>query len=343
MNVLCKILLILMFCLSLTSTEAGSRGYVAPIRADSSPRDGQDTPEAKAKKAKEEAENKAIEEADNKIPELKPLSYVLLCNGYRWDRIANTASLGGQVVANKGSTQTLKKINSYQLGGIGQCIFCHRAFLRGAAHYGWVWDGLYSEGGLFGRSKGYTFDLQGAVGYYFSVSRTIMITPVAGWSYDALNLKGIKMTTAINGLRYFLDDIRAHQRFSGPFIGFDLLIKMNEWYAFTFGYEYHYARWRGQRLIDGPEYGNPPFGWTTGFSNVRHIDRVYGQVFNMEADYTFCGGWTLGLALKFQYFSGNFGKYKQTKRPLLLEFGYANVDGLWWRSFASTVYVGKAF
>lgn len=269
--------------------------------------------------------------------------FIALDNGYRWDRISNRVTLGGPTVSVKGSTQMLRKINSYQLGARGQWNFCDCAFVRGAGHYGWVWDGDYSEGGFFGDAKGHTYDANAAVGYYIYMAPSIWFAPIIGWSYDALNLKGTDISTAIDGVVYDLDDIKAHQRFSGPFIGFDLLYQFCCSYEFTFGYEFHYAHWHGQRLIEGPEYGNPPFGSTTAFSNVRHLNRVYGQVFKFDATYQFCDCWTLGLGLKYQFFTGDFGKYKQTERPLLSQFTYANVDGLWWRSFATTIYIGRMF
>lgn len=269
--------------------------------------------------------------------------FLALDNGYRWDKISNRVTLGGPTISVKGSTQSLRNINSYQLGARGQFNFCECAFIRGDGHYGWVLDGDYSEGGFFGDTRGHTYDVEGALGYYFSLARGIWIAPIVGWSYDAFLLKGVDITTAINGCVFDLDDIKAHQHFSGPFLGFDLFFQPNDCWEFTFGYEFHYAHWHGQRLIQGPEYGNPPFGWTTGFSNKRHLHRVYGQVFNLDAVFQFWGCWRAGLELKYQFYNGDQGKYRQTRSPLNPLFSYATVNGLWWRSFASTVFVGRMF
>src|SRR5205807_3965302 len=133
----------------------------------------------------------------------------------------------GPTASVKGSTQTLKGINSYQLGAIGQWNFCRRAFIRANGHYGWVLDGDYSEGGFSGDAKGHTYDVEGTIGYYFCLARGIWVAPVVGWSYDALNLKAVDITTAINCEVFHLSDIKTHQRFSGPFIGFDLLFQAN--------------------------------------------------------------------------------------------------------------------
>lgn len=269
--------------------------------------------------------------------------FIAMDNGYRWDRISNRATIGGPTVSVKGSTQILKNINTYQLGARGQWNFYDCAFIRGDGHYGWAWDGKYSEGGFFGDSKGHTCDGEGAIGYYLKMAKGIWVAPVIGWSYNALDLKGDHITTDINGHKYHLSDIKAHQRFNGPYFGFDLAFQPNSCYEFTFAYEFHYARWQGQRAIQGPQFANPPFGFTTSYSNTRHVHRVYGQVFRLGAAYQFCDCWTAGLDLKYQFYTGDHGRYKQTKKPLLPEFTYANVDGLWWRSFAATIVIGRMF
>lgn len=270
-------------------------------------------------------------------------SYVALDVGYRWDRITNRVSMGGHTVPERSSSQTLKNLSSYQIGARGQWGFCGGAFLRGIGHYGWVLNGDYKEGGFSGDARGYTYDLQAAAGYYFCLNPFVEVAPIVGWSYDALNLKGSDIFIAMNNIKYELSDIKAHQRFSGPLVGFDILYHFDECTEFTFGYEFHYANWHGDRSIQGEEYGNPPFGTTTGFSNTRHIDRVYGQVFKLDGTYHFWDCWQAGVALKYQFYTGDFGKYKQTKIEIPSQYSYANVDGLWWRSFAATFYVGTTF
>lgn len=270
-------------------------------------------------------------------------SYIALDSGYRWDKISNRVTTGGPTVAVKGSTQTMKSINSYQIGGIGE-LDCFRCwFVKGEGHYGTVKGGDYSESGFFGHAKGYTYDLKGAVGYECGVACGITAKPLAGWSFDALNLRGTCITTAINGVKYHLSNIKAHQQFKGPFVGLDLAFDSGCCYNFVFGYEFHIARWHGKRLIQGREYGNPPFGTTTGYSNVRNLHRAYGQLFRLDAIYQCCHCWTAGVGLKYQFYNGDFGKYKQTKVPLPSQYTYADVDGLWWSSFAATITVGRAF
>lgn len=271
-------------------------------------------------------------------------NYLLLDNGYRWDRISNRATLGGPTVSVKGSSQTLRNISTYQLGLKGQWEFCPCGFVRGSGHYGWVvGHGDYFEGGFVGHAKGYTYDLQGAFGYYICLTPFVELAPIVGWSYDALNLKGTDIHTAIDGTVFKLSDIKAHQRFNGPFLGFDLLYNVDPCFNVTFGYELHFARWNGQRDIQGPEYGNPPFGSSTGFSNRRRINCTIGNVFKLDGIYQLCNCWQVGLGLKFQFFRGNAGSYRQTKVPIIPQFSYSKVNGLWWSSFAATISIGRTF
>lgn len=277
------------------------------------------------------------------VASVESQDYVTIDTGYRWDKISNRVILGGATIPAKGATQLIRDINSYQLGAKGQWSFCDCAFVRGQGHYGWVFAGGYKEGGFFGNAEGYTYDLQGAVGYSFCLTPSIAFSPLVGWGFDAINVKGTDIHTAIDGHTYRLHDINAHQQFMGPLIGFDLVFNVNDCTNFTFGYEFHYGHWHGDRNIQGKEYGNPPFGATTGFSNTREINQVYGQVFKLDLDYQFCDCWTAGLGLKYQFYQGDSGDYKRTKTPLIPQYSYAKVKGLWWSSFASTITIGRAF
>lgn len=280
--------------------------------------------------------------ADNRCSDVVK-SYLALDTGYRWDRISNRATLGGTSLL-RGSTQKLGAINSYQLGAKGLWNFCGCAYVKGEGHYGWVGGGNYSEGGFFGNATGNTYDGKGALGYYFQVARAIRAAPVIGYSYDALNLRGTDIHVEINGVDYHLTDIKANQRFRGPFIGFDVIYKANERIDFILGYEFHFAEWNGDRLIQGAEYGNSPlFGLTTAFSNKRHVSTVYGQVVNLDLGYTFCDCWRIGLDLKYQFYYGYSGTYKQTETPILPLVFYAKVNDLKWLSFASTITIQKNF
>jgi len=278
-----------------------------------------------------------------KTASIEASCYFALDTGYRWDRISNRATLGGLNVGVYGSTQKLKNINSYQLGGKGFWNLIECAYIRGEGHYGWTGKGKYSEGGYFGNTKGYTYDGKGALGWFFYVAPSIWFAPVVGYSTDALNLKATDIHVAINGHRFHKKSIKAHQNFQGPFIGFDAFF-VDDCFDFSLSYEFHFARWRGERLIQGREYGNSPiFGITTSFSNMRHLNHVYGNVFNFDFGYQFCNCWRIGLDLKFQSYYGDSGKYKQTRRPIQPLFTYAKVDGLRWLSFASTLTLGRAF
>jgi hypothetical protein len=169
------------------------------------------------------------------------------------------------------------------------------------------------------------------------------IAPIAGWSYDAFILRATDIHVAVHGHHHCKDDLKVNQRFNGPFLGFNLYLSPCRCFDFNFGYEFHWARWHGDRLIDGCEYGNPSYGVTTGYSNTRHLHNVWGNVFRFDSVFRFCGCWIAGLELKYQFFRGDHGKYRQTERELLSQYTYANIDDLEWHSFATTVYVGVKF
>lgn len=272
----------------------------------------------------------------------EPISYIALDNGYEWDRISNRVNIGGPTIFVVGSTQTLKKLNSYQLGGRGQWVWCDAAFVRASGHYGFTWGGEYREGAFKGHAKGHSWDVQGGLGYYFGCC-PFWFAPVVGWAYNEFDFTGKNIHTTIEGVTYNLSNIKATQRFNGPFVGFDMMFFLYCDIQFLFSYEYHVVNWHGDRLIQGPEFGNPIFGWSTGFSNKRHLHYARGNVFKLDTSYRFCDCWLLGLELKYQIYNGDFGHYHQTRRPLIPQFTFANIDGLWWRSFASTIYIGRMF
>lgn len=272
----------------------------------------------------------------------EPQNYMVLDNGYRWDRTSFRASIGGPTIAVKESTLTLKRIQSYQLGAKGQLTYCN-AFVRASGHYGWVGDAKYDEAGFLGKAVGNTWDVQTSLGYNFNLNQCLSIAPVVGWSYDKFQLKGKHIHVAIEGVVFHLSDIKAHQRFQGPFVGFEVLLQPTCFLDVLLGYEWHYAYWHADRIIQGPEYGNPPFGTTTGFSNKHHLDGVKGNVFNLDTSYRFCECWEAGLQLKYQFYRGDFGKYKRTRTPLISSFTYAHVDDVEWHSFAAMIHVGLVF
>lgn len=274
----------------------------------------------------------------------EPTRFLALDTGYRWDRICNTVNLGGPTVTVKTSTQTLKDINSYQVGGKGEWTFCNnKFFVRGSGHYGFVGGGNYNEISFRGHADGHTWDVQASLGWYCSLNDCVGIAPIIGVSCYNFNLKGVGIEAPVDGIVYDLDDIQATQSFYSPFVGIDLFFKFYRCFDLTLGYEFHYASWTGDRFIEGDEYGNPPFGWTTGYSNERHMYGVIGNVFRIDTSYVFCECWKAGLELKYQFYKGDYGKYKQTDVPLLSQFTYANIDDLEWNSFSAMVYIGKTY
>ena len=296
----------------------------------------------------------------------EPQSYLDMDNGYKWYRVTSRVFMNGPVVSLKQSSQVLKHINTYQLGGRGQWTFYDTAFIRASGHYGWTWDGRYKEATFKGNAKGHTYDVDGALGYYFCVydlnrlvpppdpaveltktdkrTPSLWIAPIFGWSFDSLNVKGENMRAKLTGEQFNnLNNINARQQLNGPFLGVDILFQLKSFTEFLFAYEFHYASWHGNRIIKGADYGHPPFGYTTGFSNKRHMNGVVGNVFKLTNSYTFSDTWKLGAELKYQFYSGDNGKYKQTKTPISPLITYKEVNQFWWLSFGMTIFVGGVF
>ena len=273
----------------------------------------------------------------------EPRNYLALDTGYRWDNISNRATLGGPTVSIVESTQTLKRINSYQLGAKGQYNLWCNTFIKGYAHYGWIGGSKYDESGFRGKNRGHTWNTQLALGYFCGWNCCVGIAPVIGYSWDNFNITGRNIRVAVDGTVYRLSNIKARQRFQGPFVGFDILLQPFCCLDITLGYELHYARWHGQRNIKGNEFGNPPFGTTTGFSNKRRMHGVIGNVFKIDTSYRFCNCWNAGFELTYKLFRGDFGKYHRTVTPIIPQFTFAHIDDLEWHSFAAMIHIGKEF
>lgn len=271
-------------------------------------------------------------------------SYVALDTGYRWDSLFHRVTTGGPNINNGTTNQRLKNINTYQLGAKGQYTFCNSAFIRGSGHYGWLGkDGDYDDAGIAGKLVGHTIDADGSVGYYFCVTDCWSVAPVAGWSYDQLHVKGKGIHELSNGRVLQFPDIKANNRFRGPYLGFDILFQPNTCFDFSIGYEFHWARWYGQRIIDGPQSAFPPAFGIAGLSSVRKVHNVLGQVIKFDVTGYFWDCWQAGLQLKYRNFYGDNGKYKQTITPIPPTFTFARVDGLVWDSFSLMVHVGRSF
>lgn len=269
--------------------------------------------------------------------------FLYLDGGYRWDKISNRVDLLGANFGNRTSSQTAKKLNSFQLGVKGQ-LTLNQFLFKGSYYHGWMaHSGRYEEGFFNGRANGHTDDALGGFGYYFCLNQCTWIAPLAGWSYDELNVTGKSVKVALNGAKIPVGDIKYKSRFEGPWFGADIVFQPSPCYWATLGYELHHARWHGTRILENGELGLG-FGTTTGFSNKRDHKNIWGHVFQVDGTYVFRECWNLGVNLKYQIWKGaGNGHYKRTVVPVDPAITTEKVVDVEWESFSVMVHAGYAF
>lgn len=267
---------------------------------------------------------------------------IRLDTGYRWDKINNRVSLFGEDFGARVSSQTINHVNSFQLGSTGHLAY-RDWFVKGTFHYGWIGSGNYNEGGFKGKIHGHTLDASASLGYLFKVYHCIWVAPLVGWSYDDLHMKTKRARVTISGVTLNVGDIKCHNRFEGPWVGTDIVFQPSPCYQVVLGHEFHYAHWRGTRILSSGELGLL-FGTTTGFSNVRKHDHLWGQVFRIDVSYISCHAWDFGFGLKYQNWNaaGN-GRYKRTKVPVDPTITAKRVTDVDWESFGVTLHASYMF
>lgn len=261
--------------------------------------------------------------------------------GYRWDKINNRVAVFGANDA-RVSSQTINHVNTLLLGGTAHlALGCW--FVKGCYHYGWINTGNYDEGGFKGKIRGHTADGSVGLGYFFQVHRCIWAAPLAGWSYDNLHMTSKRNHVGIDGVVASVGDIICRNRFQGPWIGTDVVFQPTQNYQIVLGHELHYAHWRGTRWLKNGELGSA-FGITTGFSNTRKQQHMWGQVFKIDVTYMVNQQFDCGFVMKYQTWSnaGN-GKYKRTIVPVDPAFTAKRVTDVDWESFTLTVHASYMF
>jgi hypothetical protein len=273
-----------------------------------------------------------------------PRFIITLDTGYRWDRLYNRINLFGENFGGTAASQT-QSINSYQLGGKGLWQMFSTAYIRGQGHYGWVFSGNYIEAKTQGDLEGNTWDATAGLGFGFYLHPFWKIAPIIGWSYDKLNLTATHVTAAdfIAGDIVPIGDIDLTSTFQGPWIGVDLFFQASDCFDLNCGYELHRARWKEQRLLTGEDL-NTNFGVTTGFSNERTQEPVWGHIFQLDGICYFCDCWNIGLGLKYQVWQGqNMGKHERLFTPVDPDITNQVVADTQWDSFSATFRLGLGF
>lgn len=279
------------------------------------------------------------------IADIHEKNYLAVETGYRWDKVSNRVVVLGQSVGPRASTQVAKALNSYQLGIRGQGNFYDNWYGKGMAHYGWIFSGKYrEEGAFFGSADGHTIDATGGTGYLFTTCQNWGFAPLIGWSYDEIDTWGKQVTPQILHFIRSVGDIHYKSRFQGPWIGVDFLFQPTPAWDINLSYELHGAHWHATRILARGELGNPPFGTTSGFSNVRNHHSVWGNVFELGGMYTSSSCINFGASLRYQYWQSiGTGHYKRTKTPLDPAFTQRLCTDVEWYSFAAMVRLGYSF
>jgi hypothetical protein len=197
-------------------------------------------------------------------------------NGYRVDELDwNIAGNASGSNPNVLSELTWDDLQIYQMKIQGNLVLPNIIALKGAAGYGWIFDGDNQDSDYSGNSRtlewsrsennaddGHVLDLSAAIGYPVRFGRSVLttITPLVGYSYHEQHLKvtdGFQTVSepsisppGISPLPVGpFDDLDStyETEWKGPWIGFDIRFKAREIRTFAhrfepyFSYEYHWA------------------------------------------------------------------------------------------------------
>ncbi len=267
--------------------------------------------------------------------------------GYRWDKLSNAIIFFAD---NPNSTAISQykgsRIQSVQVGLSGiWAPCCTDGYLRARGHYSKVLGhGRYDEFSIvFGHVKGHMWDFNGALGYFVDMNCGWGFAPVVGYAYDKMDLTAHDVSAFLVSETNF-GNIRYDQKFQGPFIGLDFHFCLSRCMQLKCGYELHWAKWKGQRII-GDAYVNQPGVQTAlGFSTTRKHRQLWGNLFRVEGTYAFSRCWNLGLELQYQCFqSTQTGKVKSVGIPITPSFREYRVVNAYWYSFSTLLKLGYNF
>lgn len=278
-------------------------------------------------------------------------------NGYRWDRIEQTAeTVDSNFILPYSSYQlSFKSLQSYQLGATGRFI-AQNFFFKLSGHYGWFYDGNFCSDRVERGSieDSHSTDLLGGVGYCFQIKDYCWVSPAIGYSIDTVDLK-VKDIFTIDSLHFSTDLTSAafKETWRGPWIGIDVLFSsfLNSaslgFHGFLYeaGYEFHYgtsdAEWRPQTSsLLSSSFDGMDFTYKTKMKNMM------GHVFHFDVNYYWCTHLFFGLGLKYTYWGNAHSKrtHLRSEDEILLSSGESQrVIQLSWHSFSAMLNLGYLF
>jgi len=231
----------------------------------------------------------------------KPEVDMVFDAGYRRDDLNwNIAGDSSGNNPNVLSELTWNDLESYQVKFQGRLVLPNIVALRGAADYGWIYDGDNQDSDYAGNNRtlefsrsnnnaddGDVWDVSLAIGYPFRTGKTITatFTPLAGYSHHEQNLTATDGYQTIPPLGSFPGlDSSYDTEWEGPWIGIDMCFRAAglrnfvERFETYFSYEYHWADYHAEA------------NW-----NLRD-DLQHPKSFEHDADGT---GWIIGAGFNF--------------------------------------------
>lgn len=292
--------------------------------------------------------------------------------GYRLDRLQWITE--GQIDVNPNipddrgmidvdSSLKWRNLHIWQIEGNCSYVTRRHYYFRVNGDYGWITSGINSDKDELknvdetslefafskSRSRGNVYDARIAVGYQFKFFREVFaFSPIVGFSWHGQNLldSHLKQRGKL-GNEFSFKGIhsRYHTHWDGIFLGcdFDYSFKcFSRIKSHIFGsYEFHFANYhaKGDWVLRQDLIG--PFH--------HHVNRAYGQVFDVGFKWDFCERWTISFKGEFQWWWADRGQdkskvYQETNgyhsKECFLKLPLKDVE---WNSAAISCLIGIVF
>lgn len=226
-----------------------------------------------------------------------------LFGGYRTDEISTIGcALNPNTLPFFTDDLKARNLRIGEMGVEGRLINGKGGLLRGFANYGWLVNGSYrnmaqKNGGssLVSKAKiraGHVADLSIGLGYLFTIEHYFTIGPLIGWAFDSQKIC-MHHAESEDYSSPLADHFDHTMTWQGPWIGFEMAYELGS-FKFRSGYDFHFANWKGT-------YKTRSLDIEAMFSSKS--SRGYGNATFVDVFYVFCGGWELGVGVKYQYWT----------------------------------------
>ena len=243
-------------------------------------------------------------------------SKFILSAGYRvgdldWNIAGDTTGENPNIL----SELTWSDLEIYQVKLSNVTMIPKRVYFRGSLAYGWITGGENQDADFNGdnrtlewsRSNNKTkddnvLDASLGIGYPFTFGQgKFRISPLIGYSYHKQNLRitdgcqTIPPTGSFQGL-----DSTYDAEWSGPWVGLDLMFKLNEKHNLFAEIEYHWADYYAEANWNlRSDYAHP--------KSFEHDADGDGIIILMGWTYLFHGRWALDVTVDYQSWSTDHG------------------------------------